>query len=171
VVAVLRAGLARGAATLGLSRLHEDCTHTLSRLLSAPARGPEDWSIAAPLRCTCELCKRLARFLLASDEQQFCWPLAKDRRAHVHQTITHHELPVTHVTRRVGSPYVLVLTKTKTLFTREAAERKTWSSDLVWLTQTARSFGAPARPTRGLAITAPADRVEARPRRGVRTRR
>ena len=107
-IAVLRAGLARGAATLGLGRLHEDCSHALSRLLSAPARGPEDW------------------------------PLAK--------------------------------TKTKALFTREAAERKTWTSDLVWLTQTTQSFGAPARPTR-VAITAPADRAEARPRRGLRTRR
>lgn len=50
------------------------------------------------------------------------------------------------------------------------AKRKTWTSDLVWLTQTARSFGA-AQPTRRPAIMAPADRVEARPRRGVRTRR
>jgi hypothetical protein len=169
-IAVLRSGLARGAATLGLGRLHEDCTHTLNRLLNAPARGPGDWSIAAPLRCTCELCKRLARFLLASNEQQFDWPLATDRRAHVHQTITHHELPVTHVPRRVGSPYVLVLTKTKALFTREAAERKTRTSDLAWLTRAARSFGAPVQSNRP-AITAPADRVEARPRRRLRTRR
>jgi hypothetical protein len=169
-IAVLRSGLARGGATLGLGRLHEDCTHTLSRLLSAPARSSDDWSIAAPLRCTCELCKRLARFL-ASDERKSEWPLAKDRRAHVHQTITGHELPVTHVTRRAGSPYVLVLTKTKALFTRGASERKAWTSDLVWLTKTARSFGAPARPTRRPAIMAPADRVEARPRRGLRTRR
>jgi hypothetical protein len=66
---------------------------------------------------------------------------------------------------------VLVLTKTKALFTREAAERKTWASDLSWLTQTARSLGAPARPTHPPAITAPANRVEARPRRRARTRR
>lgn len=169
-IAVLRSGLARGAATLGLGPLHDDCTHTLRRFLSAAARRPEDWSITARLGCTCELCKRLARFLLASNEQQFDWPLAKDRRAHVHQTITQHELPVTHVTRRAGSPYVLVLTKTKALFTREAAERKIWTSDLVWLTQTARPFGA-AQPTRRPATAAPADRVEDRPRRGVRTRR
>jgi hypothetical protein len=169
-IAVLRSGKARGAATLGLGRLHEACAHTLSRLLSAPARGSHDWSIAAPLHCTCELCKRLARFLLASNEQQLDWPLAKDRRAHVHQTITHHELPVTHVTRRGGSPHVLVLTKTKALFAREAAERKTWTSDLAWLTQTARSFGAP-QPTRRLALAASADGVEARPRRSVGTRR
>jgi hypothetical protein len=153
-IAVLRSGLARRAATLGLGRLHEECTHTLSRLLSSPARGPADWSIAVPLCCSCDLCKRLARFLLAANERQLDWPLAKERRAHVHQMISHHELPVTHVTRRAGSPYVLVLTKTKALFTREAADRKTWTSDLVWLTQTARSFGAPARPTRRLAITA-----------------
>jgi hypothetical protein len=64
-----------------------------------------------------------------------------------------------------------VLTKTKALFTREAAERKTWTRDLARLTRTARSFGAPAQPTRRPAITAPADRVEARPRRRLHTRR
>lgn len=41
-------------------------------------------------------------------------------------------------------PYVLVLTKV--LFMREAAERKIWTSSLVWPTHTARSFGAPGRP-------------------------
>jgi len=96
---------------------------------------------------------RLARFLLAANERQLDWPRAEDRRAHLHQMISQHELAVTHVTRRAGRPYVLVLTRTKALFTREAAERKTWSSDLEWLTQTARLFGAPARPTRRLAST------------------
>ncbi len=170
-IAVLRAGLARGAVTLGLAALHEGCTRTLSRLLGAPARGSGDWSITAPIRCTCELCKRLSRFLLAADAHQLDWPLAKDRRAHVHQTITHHELPVTHVTRRVGSPYVLVLTKTEALFTREAAERKAWTSDLAWLTQTEQSFGAPARSRRRPPIKGPAARVAARARRGRRTPR
>jgi hypothetical protein len=168
-IAVLRSGLTRHAATLGLGPLHEDCTHTLRRLLSAPTRGPGDWSIDAPLRCACDLCKRLVRFLRASHEQQLDWPLANDRRAHVHQTITQHELPVTHVTRRVGRPYTLVLTKTKALFTREAAEREIWTRDLAWLTQTAKSFGA-AQPTRRRVITAP-DHVKARPRRAAHTRR
>jgi hypothetical protein len=169
-IAVLRAGVERNAATLGLGPLHEDCTRTLRRLLSAPVRGPGDWSIDAPLRCACELCKRLVRFLRASREQQLDWPLAKDHRAHVHQTITQHELPVTHVTRRVGRPYTLVLTKTKALLTREAAERAGWTSDLIWLTKTAPSFGA-AQSTRRPVVTAPADRDEPRPRRAVRTRR
>jgi hypothetical protein len=48
-----------------------------------------------------------------------------------------------------------------------SSRARIWTRDLVWLTQTAGSFGATRRP----AITAPADRVKARPRRGVRTRR
>jgi hypothetical protein len=59
--------------------------------------------------------------------------LAKDRRAHVHGTITRYEIPVSHVIRRVGSPYTLVLTKTRALFTRDVAERATWARDLAWL--------------------------------------
>ncbi len=63
----------------------------------------------------------------------------------MHQTITHHELPITHVTRRVASPYVLVRTKTQTLFTREATDRKGWANDLASLKQSAGSFAATTR--------------------------
>ena len=37
---------------------------------------------------------------------------------HVHRRIEGAELPVTHQTRRTGSPYTLVLTKTPELFER-----------------------------------------------------
>lgn len=104
----------------------------------------DDWSIATPIRCACALCKQLVRFLVARDQRQLDWPLAKDRRAHVHQIVDRHELPVSHQTRRIGSPYTLVLSKTKALFDRETTERKTWASDLAWLKRTARSF-APSR--------------------------
>ena len=63
----------------------------------------------------------------------FEWAIATDRRAHVHQSITARELPVTLVTRRTGRPYTLVLTKTRALFTRDAATRQGWSRDLAWL--------------------------------------
>jgi hypothetical protein len=70
---------------------------------TAPPRSPGDWSITTRLGCKCELCARLGEFLRAS-AQQLEWPLAKERRAHVHGTITSHELPLTHVTRRGGKP-------------------------------------------------------------------
>jgi len=59
--------------------------------------------------------------------------LAKEHRAHVHQIIERHELPVAHQTRRTGRPYTLVLTKIEKLFERDAAQRKRWLEDVEWL--------------------------------------
>ena len=87
-----------------------------------------------------ELCVRLGEFLRAANQQQLEWPLAKDRRSHVHRQIDAYELPVNHVTRRVGSPHTLVLTKTRALFTRDAAEREARARDLAWLRENAKVF-------------------------------
>jgi hypothetical protein len=76
----------------------------------------------------------------ASDQVRFEWPLAKNQRAHIHQILDAHDLPVSHTTRRAGRPFTLVLTKTDALFDREVAERRTWERDLAWLTSTARAF-------------------------------
>lgn len=40
---------------------------------------------------------------------------------------------MTHVTRRVGRPFTLVLTKTKDLFERETDARRRAEADLTWL--------------------------------------
>ena len=87
----------------------------------------------APSRCSCELCRKLTSFLVNRNRNRFEWPLAKAGRLHVHRTLDRYDLPVTHRTRRSGSPYTLVLTKTKALFEREQAKRKAWASDLDWL--------------------------------------
>jgi hypothetical protein len=78
--------------------------------------------------------------LRAPKQRQLEWPLAKNRRAHVHGIIEIYDLPVNHVTRREGSPFTLVLTKTEALFERDAAERGRWDGDLSWLTKTAGVF-------------------------------
>jgi hypothetical protein len=81
------------------------------------------------------------------DELQLEWPLAAEHRAHVHEIIERHELPVTHQTRRTGSPYTLVSSKTKALFTREASERKVRASDLAWLRKSSKAFHRRRRVT------------------------
>ncbi|MBI4521506.1 MAG: hypothetical protein HY701_11770 [Gemmatimonadetes bacterium] len=125
-----------------LATLHVHCTQTLTTRLGMPAREKDDWSISTPSRCRCRLCGTLGRFLGARDQVRFEWPLAKDQRAHVHGIVDAHDLPVSHVTRRTGRPYTLVLVKTDALFERDATERQLWKSELHWLNMTARAFEA-----------------------------
>jgi len=90
--------------------------------------------------CTCDLCRTLCAFCEDKGRRTFEWPLAKDRRHHVHSRIDTAELPVTHVTRRQGRPYTLVLTKTDALFAREQEARDRDHADLEWLTESARTL-------------------------------
>ncbi|MEW6755163.1 MAG: 2OG-Fe(II) oxygenase [Candidatus Latescibacterota bacterium] len=126
---------------LGLGPLHAHCARELAARLSVPALQEGDWSIPSPIRCTCELCTALQGFLADPDRARLEWPLAEARHAHVHGQIDAHDLPVDHTTRRVGRPYTLVLTKTRALFAREAAERETSQADRQWLEETAAAFG------------------------------
>ena len=108
-LAVLRAGATHGAAMLGLGPLHDGCTRTLAKLVATPPRAPRDWSITTQLGCKMQSCARASvSFFAPRTSSSSSGRCAKDRRAHVHGTITSYELPVTHVTRRVGSPHILV---------------------------------------------------------------
>ena len=122
----------------GVERLHIDAVraHAVRRLeteLSVPVRADADWSIAAPRDCSCALCQDLARFLVDRSRTRHEWPLAQQKRAHVHHVLDDHEIPVTHRTRRSGRPFTLVLQKTRALFDREAKERAAKTAGLAWL--------------------------------------
>ena len=117
----------------GFGELAADCGPRLRSRLSRPHRGHDDWSIALPGDCACDLCRPLRGFLADPVRRVYEWPLAKERRHHIHARIDGAELPVTHVTRRQGRPYTLVLTKTDELFTRELRSRASATADLEWL--------------------------------------
>ncbi len=87
-------------------------------------RVKDDWSIQEEVLHSCEDCDLLREFLESPTEQSFVWPLSKERRRHIHTIIDGLDIPVTHETRRVGSPYQLILTKTSDLFTRDEAHAK-----------------------------------------------
>jgi hypothetical protein len=75
----------------------------------------------------------LGTFLADPNRQVHQWPIAEEKRQHVHRTIDGAELPVRHETRRQGSPYTLVLTKTKDLFERDEQAGRRDEADLAWL--------------------------------------
>ena len=104
----------------------------LAELLAQPRRADDDWSIAwtSPGGADPD---RLAEFLHASHERVLEWPIAQARRQTIHRLIDDAGLPVTHITRRVGRPFTLVLTKTKALFDRETDARRRAEAYLTWL--------------------------------------
>jgi hypothetical protein len=109
------------------------CAARREARLSRPARADDDWSIALPAGCACDLCQILGGFLGDPVRRSFEWPLAKDGRQHVHRRIDAAELPVHHETRRSGRPFTLVLSKTDAVFQRERDARRRDKSDLTWL--------------------------------------
>jgi len=136
LMAVLRAQRALPPArrdTVRLDPLLRHCAGRIEARLARPPRGDDDWSIELAGGCSCELCDVLGTFLADPARRTLEWPLAKERRRHVHSRIDGTELPVTHQTKRTGSPYKLVLTKTEALFEREKQARLRDQSDLAWL--------------------------------------
>ncbi len=132
-IAVLRATPKPRWSATGLDTLAAHCSATLDARLARPLRATDDWSIELPQGCDCELCGELRVFLEDPTRTTFEWPLAKERRTHVHRRIDAAELPVAHQTRRTGRPYTLVLQKTDALFEREHLRRRCDEQDLVWL--------------------------------------
>lgn len=95
----------------------------LKKQISAP-RKEGDWAIHDTIPDHCSDCKYLKIFLQSSSTQKLVWPLAKDRRAHIHQIINAMDIPVTHETLHKGSPHKLILVKTSKLFTRDKDRNK-----------------------------------------------
>jgi hypothetical protein len=113
----------------------------------APARD-DDAAISIPADCNCGLCDELHQFL-RSQQRTLQWPLAKDRRQHVHRVIEAAGLPVAHQTRRSGSPYVLVLTKDLDKLARlESAQRREAQAALAAMAGPTDEHGGRARSTR-----------------------
>ncbi len=102
--------LAKSSAAI--SKWLSACRAELERRTHSAPQKPTDYRRAAELSCNCGDCRALARFLADPDQPQARFPLAKQRRQHLHQIIDGHRCDCTHVTERRGSPYVLVCTKT-----------------------------------------------------------
>jgi predicted 2-oxoglutarate/Fe(II)-dependent dioxygenase YbiX len=139
LVPVLRAARTLPPATrtaAGLDRIARHCAEQLEARLARPPRGDDDWSLELPGGCDCADCDVLVGFLADPARQTFEWPIAKDRRRHVHTRLDSAELPVRHQTRRAGRPFTLVLSKTEDVFERDRQARRRDEADLTWLHDT-----------------------------------
>ncbi len=83
-----------------------------------PPTAPSDWRQEAVLSCRCEDCRELQAFVQDPGERVHRFRVRKDRRQHLHQSIDAHDLAMTHVTERSGSPQTLVGTKDRRHYQR-----------------------------------------------------
>ena len=128
--------------------------HAADFLLARSAKPPEeprDWTIGANVGCRCEHCRRLRAFCKDPAARTARFPLRKDLRAHLHQTIDGRGLDIEHVTERRGRPFTLVCTKTRASHQRRLAEYAEDVSCLRGLIRSAPSGGQAARAAPDLA--------------------
>jgi hypothetical protein len=91
------------------------------QLESATARQPApftDWTRPAEVACKCQYCVQLNAFLADPANEVGRIPAREDRRRHLIDLIGRHQCDVKHTLARTGSPYSLVLTKTRGSFDR-----------------------------------------------------
>ena len=79
---------------------------------------PTDWSRPADVDCKCRYCAELNTFLADPAREIGRIPAREDMRQHVIGHIHRHQCDVKHTVERKGSPYSLVLTKTKGSYER-----------------------------------------------------
>ena len=141
-IGLINAHPSSGGALAYLKPLHQQVVARLNARLAQPERAPDDWSIPFPGTPQGELGSKLMAFLNDPSGKRLVWPLAKERRMAIHRFIDRHELPITHVTERTGSPHKLILEKQSSLHAREADQRWRWEQDFRNLSRLAGIFDA-----------------------------
>ncbi len=106
------------AARPAYARLRQHCLSQLRAAASEPVEAPADWRRDAELQCSYQDCQALSRFLADPEAPVARFPLAQERRRHVHQQIERQQCDCTHETERKGRPYSLVCRKTSASYER-----------------------------------------------------
>jgi hypothetical protein len=126
-------GRRSGAAT---KSLHAACLAHLKARASEPLEAPRDWSRASSIRCSCEHCIALSRFLASPLTETWTLKAAERVRGHVEGEIKAARADLDVRTERRGSPYGLVCRKNRASFERRVVQRRQDLADIAILKRT-----------------------------------
>jgi hypothetical protein len=115
----------------------------LRRFVRPTPRAPTNWVQNTVKNCRCQDCNEVNRFLRDPTENVGRFPLARIRRAHIHQQLSSYTT-CTHQTSPVGSPYTLVVTKNQSQYKSEHAA---WKQRFEKAMGNIKSINAEARQT------------------------
>ncbi|KAM5475397.1 hypothetical protein MauCBS54593_001085 [Microsporum audouinii] len=74
------------------------------------SQATSSWARPINSACSCGDCRELNAFLTSSVQESLELKISSGRRAHIHQKLN-NDPTISHETRRVGSPFTLVITK------------------------------------------------------------
>jgi len=128
----LLAGSARrsGAAMTGLLAA---CLAHLETRAAEPLEAPQNWSRASDIRCSCEHCAALGRFLASPMTETWTLKAAQQFRSHVEGEIRTAGADLDVRTERRGSPHSLVCRKNSASYERRVAQRRQDLADIAIL--------------------------------------
>jgi hypothetical protein len=97
--------------------------HLLARLAEV-LQAPGDWRRNSQLKCNCQDCAELSRFLDNPSQAQWPFKAAEARRKHVEASIRTNRCDVDCKTECKSRPYSLVCTKNQASYRRRVEQRK-----------------------------------------------
>ncbi len=113
--------------------LHHASIAHIERRIAEPLEAPRDWTRPNKVRCDCEHCSLLSRFLADPNNEQWTLRAAKQIRTHVEDIIRRTPVDVDCETLRRGSPHSLICTKNQNSYQRRVVQRKQDLADLKFL--------------------------------------
>ena len=121
-------------AGVALTSLHAACLAHLKARAAEPLEAPKDWSRASKIRCGCEDCSHLSRFLASPVSKSWTLKAVERVRRHVEGEIKAADADLDTITERRGSPHSLICQKNSASYNRRMAQRRQDLADIARLT-------------------------------------
>jgi hypothetical protein len=128
---LLEGGARRSGAAV--ARLLAACLAHLETRAAEPLEAPQDWSRASDIRCACEHCTALRRFLADPATETWTLKAREEIRSHVGGEIKRACADLDVRTERRGSPHGLVCRKNSASYDRRVAQRRQDLADIAIL--------------------------------------
>jgi hypothetical protein len=129
-----------GAAMTGLLAA---CLAHLETRAAEPLEAPRNWSRASDIRCSCEHCAALRRFLADPATETWTLKAAQQFRSHVEGEIRTARADLDVRTERRGSPHGVVCRKNSASYQRRVAQRRQDLADIAILKGTMDAAASP----------------------------
>jgi hypothetical protein len=101
--------------------------------VAEPLKAPENWTRASNIRCSCEPCAALRRFLANPTTEAWTLKARAEIRSHVEGEIRTAGADLDIRTVRHGSPHTLVCQKNRASYQRRVAQRREDLADIAIL--------------------------------------